>query len=345
MQHIQQPSIPTEFSPCDIYVGDHQERLKHYLEHRRAFWLVDSNLQSLYAHILPTRDIIVIPSGEDGKRLSQVQKVVDELAQRGCNKADILIAFGGGMVCDLCGFVASIYMRGIDCIYLCSSLMAQVDAGLGGKTALNHRDIKNLLGSVRMPKAVFCDPVFLNTLPDEFYHDAFAEVIKYAILGNPELLEILLSRHARIKNRDSEVLEEIISLCVRQKLALVAKDPLDKSERRLLNLGHSFGHLLELQLGLSHGKAVAEGIRICAYVSNQMGYLTTSDMEKVNELLLLYGFDALSNREPQPLPRHILLDKKASGDQIDYIFLRSPLSAFRDVICIQKLWDVYNAMP
>ncbi len=222
---------------------------------------------------------IILPDGEEYKTFSQVENIINELADIGSfgvgmRRDGTVIAFGGGVVGDVAGFAAAIYMRGIRLIQIPTTLLAQVDAAIGGKTGVNHKSRKNMIGAFYQPAAVFCDTDFLKTLPEREYLSGFAEVVKYALLGDAEFFSWLEKNAAALMARENTAMQKAIVKSVQMKAKIVAEDEREISGKRaLLNLGHTFAHAVENVTGYGewlHGEAVAAGLVAAAKLSEKM---------------------------------------------------------------------------
>ncbi len=230
---------------------------------------------------LPTH-LLIIPAGEESKSTEQALRCWSELSRLGADRNCLLLAVGGGVVCDLTGFLAATYMRGVRCVMLPTTLLAMVDAALGGKNGINLPEGKNLVGTFWDPEGVIADPLWLATLPERELCSGLAEVVKYGMIADPEILTQL----------ESGVWDwnELISVCRTIKEDFVAQDPLDnKGIRRALNFGHTFGHALETCLGygeLRHGEAVAIGMCLALDVSIALELTTPSELDRLERLLV-----------------------------------------------------------
>lgn len=231
---------------------------------------------------------IEIPDGEKYKSLSTASGIYDLLLKEKADRTTTLISFGGGVIGDLAGFIASTYMRGIPLIHIPTSLLAQVDSSIGGKVAVNHPMAKNIIGSFYHPQAIFIDPLVLKTLPLEHLRNGLVEIIKISIIDSPSLFERLDMVIPRALDKDMEVLKTIISDAVKLKVQVVLKDPKEKNQRKYLNFGHSIGHALETIFGyqkLTHGEAVALGMVIETKISRFRGICTTDLEKKIKNII------------------------------------------------------------
>src|SRR5882724_7321311 len=237
-------------------------------------------------------DTLFLPGGETQKRLAPVEAMAEEMVARGADRSSIVIAFGGGIVNDMAGFLAAIFMRGIPVLQIPTTLLAQVDAAVGGKTGVNLVSGKNLIGSFHQPLAVLTDPAILDTLPDREYRAGLYEIVKAGIIREPDLFRYLdVCRHAVIARRP-EAVDHIIAESVRMKAEVVSSDEREGDQRRILNFGHTFGHALEAETSYKrflHGEAVAWGMRAAIYLGEMTGHVSAEDSVEMLELIAEYG--------------------------------------------------------
>ena len=257
----------------------------------------------------------VFPAGEDQKNGGTYLKLLEFLAARRLTRADGLIALGGGVVGDLAGFAAATFLRGIGFLQLPTTLLAAVDSSVGGKTAIDLTNGKNLAGAFYQPQAVLCDLDTLDTLPAEVFADGCAEVIKYGMIGDPAL-------RARLETADFRAdPEELVARCVAQKRDLVEQDEFDTGARQLLNLGHTLGHGVEACSGytVSHGRAVAIGMTLVTRAAVAFGRCPAEVLPRLRRLLERYGLPDATAYSAQALYEKTLSDKKRSGDTISLV--------------------------
>lgn len=258
-----------------------------------------------------------VPAGEEAKSFAVMSTLQRQLAMQEAHRDDPVVALGGGAVGDLAGFVAATYMRGVPFVQVPTTLTAQVDAAIGGKTAVNLPEGKNLVGAFYQPKAVVADVSTLATLPERDFRSGLAEVAKYALTLDPSLLELLERDLAAVLAREPGVLEDLVARCVRAKASVVAADELDTSRRLLLNYGHTLGHALERLddfAGRSHGEAIAVGMRFAARLSEATGLAPSDLVARHVRLLTSLGLDpggALPGVEE--ILAAMRLDKKYAG--------------------------------
>ena len=255
--------VKTPSAEGKIYIGrDAVEcRLPLLTAGKQCFVVTDTNVYALYAdwfkRYFTGAEICVLPAGEENKNFHSLQTVLEKMAGAGMRRNARLFAVGGGVIGDIGGLCAALYMRGIDYVQIPTTLLAQVDSGVGGKTAVDLGGVKNVIGAFYQPCEVLIDPAFLSTLPDREIKCGFGEIVKYAALSG-EIFDLLENNHARWT--DLAFLESLIPLCVEYKARVVERDEKETGERRCLNIGHTTGHAIELSTGLSHGESVLYGM-------------------------------------------------------------------------------------
>jgi len=283
---------------------------------------------------LPEKNIItyVLPKGEQEKKLKTVHKIIDHLLQNGFGRDATLISLGGGVVCDITGFVASVFMRGVSVIQIPTTLLAQVDASVGGKTGVNHSLGKNLIGSFYQPSAVVCDTAFLSSLDPKEMSDGLAEIIKYGLIYDRDFFVWLQTNISNILEQDRASLRHAVQRSCQIKAEIVAQDEREQSIRAILNFGHTFGHAIEKQTGYdqwSHGQAIAAGMVLASKLSAKMSLISEEDVELIKDILLRAGLPV----EPPKISTHDFIDamkadKKVKARVIQLVLLKEIGSAF-----------------
>lgn len=291
--------------------------------------------------------VFTIPEGESFKNLETLSTIYDYMAKENFSRKSLIISLGGGVVCDIGGFVGATYMRGIDFIQIPTSLLAQVDASIGGKTGVDTQYGKNLIGAFKQPKAVFIDVSFLSTLPKEQFSSGMAEVIKHSlIIEDKEYFEFLKEKREEIISLDSKSLIEMIAKSCDIKREIVERDEFEKGDRALLNLGHTYGHSIEKLFnfkGMTHGEGVAKGIIFELELSKILNEIDEDRIEEIKDIFKSYGLD------PNPIyyPEEIILeimkkDKKNSFDKINFILFSKEMKVYRDSVEIKYILEVNN---
>jgi 3-dehydroquinate synthase len=325
--------------------------LKGYGAGHRVPFVADTNTRRLYgesvdanlaAHGLAAEWFVVEP-GEDAKTWGVLEKLCDWLLAMGVTRKDHVFALGGGVVGDLVGFACAILKRGVGFVQLPTTLLAQVDSSVGGKTAINTAAGKNLIGAFHQPSLVLIDPLVLATLPEREMRAGYAEVLKYGLLGDAAFFQWLEANGNKVLARDPAALEQAIATSVAAKARIVAADERETEDlRALLNLGHTFGHALEAETGFSdrllHGEAVATGMVLAAKYSARRGAISAADAARAEAAIAAAGLPARLATlrlacDGAALVDHMRHDKKAEGRTLPFLLLRALGEAYvaRDV--------------
>ena len=261
--------------------------------------------------------------GEDRKRLSVVEDLAERMHAAAADRSAVVLAFGGGIAGDVGGFVAASYMRGVDVIQIPTTLLAQVDAAVGGKTGVNLASGKNLVGAFHQPRLVLMDTSALLTLPEREYRAGLFEVLKHGVIRSRELFDLLADRREAVLAREPAVLERIVADSVRIKAQVVEQDEREGGLRRILNYGHTLGHALEAETGYSrllHGEAVAWGMIAAGRLSESLGMLTAADRERIERLILDYGpLPPLDGLDAANIAPRVSGDKKTIGGKTHFV--------------------------
>jgi len=269
---------------------------------------------------------VTLPDGESYKTWDTLNQVFDALLEHRCERGTTLIALGGGVIGDLAGFAAAVYQRGVPYIQVPTTLLAQVDSAVGGKTAINHPLGKNMIGAFYQPLAVVADTDTLKTLPERELAAGLAEVIKYGLIRDPSFFDWLEGNMARLLRREPEALAYAIERSCTFKAEVVSRDERETGPRALLNFGHTFGHAIEAGTGFGtwlHGEAVGTGMLLAAELSHQLGFLAAADVRRIGALLKAAGLPLDPPR--LGLERYLELmghDKKVAGGRIHFVLLK-----------------------
>ena len=323
----------------------------------RYVLITDSCVGSIYAKqmIDSLKDVglninlIEFPAGESSKNINTALDIVGKLLELGADRSTMLIALGGGVVGDLVGFIASIYMRGIPYIQIPTTLIGQVDSSIGGKTAIDLPYGKNLLGTFYQPRAVFADLIFLETLPQKELNNGLAEIIKYGIIDDEKLFRLLEDNMDAVKSRDSVLLTKLVENCCRIKKSIVEIDEKEQGLRRLLNFGHTLGHAIEAvsQYTISHGEGVALGMIAAARISEKKKYLDTAQVKRIEEIILSAGLPVNIPRDfsADDIISRLAMDKKKKDDVVHFVLLKKIGMPFVNGGIANKLiYDVIEEM-
>jgi 3-dehydroquinate synthase len=270
---------------------------------------------------------IVLPDGEQTKNWQTLNRVFDALLEARCGRDTLIVALGGGVIGDLAGFAAAVYQRGVAFVQVPTTLLAQVDSSVGGKTAINHALGKNMIGAFHQPRAVISDVATLDTLPDRELRSGLAEVIKHGLALDAALFEWLESDIEKILKKDPKALAHAVRRSCELKARIVAADERESGARALLNFGHTFGHAIEAATGYGtwlHGEAVAAGMVMAAELSALMGHLKKTEVSRVRDLLKRAGLPVAGPAlAPERLVELMALDKKAAKGRTRFVVLES----------------------
>ena len=278
-------------------------------------------------------NVLTLNQGEKSKSFASFQKIMNMLFNMNFDRSDSLIALGGGVVGDITGFCAATYLRGINYIQVPTTLLAQVDSSVGGKTAINVPQGKNLIGSFYNPKFVLISTDFLKTLPQEQYESGLGEVIKYAFIGNKKLKKIIEDNAKKITERNEKILKTIIEESIKTKSKIVTKDEKENGIRAILNFGHTFGHAIEAHHGykkITHGAAITMGMVIAAKVSLFEGHIKDQQLENIISVIKSLGLKADHKKyKYSDLRKYMKIDKKVSDGQLNLILIDKNFNAFK----------------
>lgn len=316
------------------------QKLKEAYPKSRFAIITDVNVHAIYGKEVTESfdqhglrfDVIPVNPGEKSKSMSVFAEIVSSLAQKGYNRADVIVALGGGIVGDLAGFVAASYLRGIRYVQIPTTLLAQIDSSVGGKTAVNIPEGKNLVGAFYHPSAVYIDTEFLSTLKSQDFADGMSELIKYALIKDNNMFNVLeLSEPIRA---DSYNLQSLIIRCLKIKRDVVAADEKDKGERMKLNYGHTIGHGLERICAangtrMTHGQGVACGMAVITSASERLGQTKAGTTARIISLLNKTGLPhTIEGFDKNELLEGIFVDKKNIADTLSIILISEPGESF-----------------
>lgn len=297
------------------------EELPAFCHHKQIFVVTDENIFRLQQQKLKNFKCIVIPAGEASKTQAIVNDILQQLIQLEAEKSSVLIGIGGGVVTDIAGFVASVFKRGMQLILAPTSLLAMVDASIGGKNGINIGTYKNMAGTIYQPAKILFDFNFLDTLPKEQWINGFAEIIKHACIQDGKLFEFLEQHNIEYfignKNQAASLIEQNVEI----KTQIVLQDEQENCKRKLLNFGHTFGHAIESCNHLPHGQAIGIGMALAAQVSEEINMFSSEEKERLINLLTKYELPFKTEFDKKEIWQRLILDKKRQQDAIDFILL------------------------
>ncbi len=303
------------------------------IENKKLCIVTDSRVKDLYAAEVEDalRDkcrmvcTYAFPEGEASKNLDTVRKIYEFLIQNKFDRKDMLLALGGGVVGDMTGFTAATYLRGVDFVQIPTTIVAQVDSSIGGKTGVDFDQYKNMVGAFYMPKLVYMNIATLKTLDDRQYYSGMAEVLKHGLIRNAGFYEWTIENMYEIHDRNLDTLEELVLENCKIKKAVVEKDPTEKGDRAILNFGHTIGHAIEKykNFELLHGECVALGCVAAAYISWKRNMLTSDEYYEIRDMFVPFNLPiSIEDIDPEEILRLTFSDKKMEGDKIKFILLK-----------------------
>lgn len=334
--------VNTPVSRSEILVGENWEAVREMLPEKGVIIITDHNVRNLYGDKFPSVPVFSVTPGEESKKLSVIENLAGKMLEAGIDRSGFILAVGGGVVCDLAGFLASVYMRGIGCGYVSTSLLSQVDASTGGKNGVNLGGTKNMIGVIRQPEFVICDTSMLATLSEQEYLSGLAELIKTAIIGNSDLFVTIENNYKEIMERDTSLLTALVAMSVRFKAEVVSEDENEKGLRRILNFGHTYGHAIEMYMSLKHGFAVASGMELATEFSYEKGFINKGMKDRIVNLLNLFSLLEQHSLPDESIEQLVLHDKKKSGSEINFVFTQGIGTAEIKKVPVTEVLDFYR---
>jgi 3-dehydroquinate synthase len=320
-----------------IHVGARIADIAGFLPDQPLVIITDENIQTLYAHAFPEAPVICIGTGEQIKTLTTVEFILNQLMALGCDRSVFILGIGGGIVCDITGFVASIFMRGVDFGFVSTSLLSQVDASVGGKNGVNVSAFKNMAGVFNQPRFVICDPTMLSTLPLPEISNGLAEIVKHALIADADMLTFIEKNQDKALALDPETIFHLVTRSVAIKARVVQADEKESGLRRMLNFGHTLGHAIEKLDPSGHGRAVSRGMVAAARFSCGRGLLRPQDAERIVRVLQGLKLPTDLNFDAEKVGAAVGLDKKKQGKSVFFVFLDAIGSARVQKIPFQEL--------
>ncbi len=325
--------------PCyDIIITDTFESLSDKVmelgfEKRKIAIITDTNVKELYSEevkncLSKVSDkvfVYAIPAGESNKNLDEISKVYDFLIENHFDRHDLLVALGGGVVGDMTGFVAASYLRGVAFVQIPTTLLAQADSSIGGKTGVDYKGYKNMVGAFYMPKLVYMNISTLKTLDERQFASGFAEIMKHGLIKDQDFYTWLIENMYEITDREPETLAEMVTTSCGIKKAVVEKDPTEKADRVLLNFGHTLGHAIEKakNFELLHGECVALGCVAAAFISWKKEMISMEEYYEIRDMFVPFNLPiSIEDLDPQEVIKLSKSDKKADSDKVRFILLK-----------------------
>ena len=323
-----------------ILVGESIKNIAQHISGNRVVVITDTNVNRLYNKFFNQYKIIEIGLGEEIKTLDTVTSIYEQLIDLEVDRSFFIVGIGGGIVCDIAGFVASTYMRGLNFGFVATSLLAQVDASVGGKNGVNFQRLKNMVGTFNQPDFVICDIELLATLPEREIRSGLGEIVKHAIIADEELFDFIEQHAEKILALDPDAMEKVITDSLLIKSSIVNRDEKEGGERRLLNFGHTVGHAIELNSNLAHGEALGVGIKAAVKLSKEKELLSDNDAQRVMALLKKLHLPTDCDVPDDTVMSAIRMDKKREGDLINYVLINKIGQAIIEKISLNDLHKV-----
>ncbi|WP_026763237.1 3-dehydroquinate synthase [Sediminibacterium salmoneum] len=327
-------------SRTDFYFDASFDVLEKIVSKEKAVIITDENVLKAHQRKLKGYNTIVLKSGEQYKVQQTVDVIIDQLIAMGANRQTILVGFGGGVITDITGYVAGIFMRGVKVGYIPSTLLAMVDAAIGGKNGIDVGVYKNMVGLIRQPSFLIYDYSLLKTLPLKEWQNGFAEIIKHACIKDAKMFAELSANSIPKYRKQPNLLAELIKRNAGIKIKVVQQDEFETGERKLLNFGHTLGHAIENMYELSHGEAISIGMTYATLMSQQLLLLKSG--EDIIKLLKRYGLPTVAGFDADKAFKIMLKDKKRAEDAIQYILLGKIGKGVVQPIPIEQLKAIFK---
>lgn len=341
---MRQIEIQGNTSRSRILVGESLERLADYIPGKNVVIITDENVKALYGKSFPAFPVITIGMGEGIKTLQTASDIFQQLLDMEAQRSTFIVGIGGGIVCDITGFIASTFLRGTGFGFVSSTLLSQVDASVGGKNGVNFKGYKNMVGTFNLPDFVICDMNLLKTLNERDVLCGFAEIVKHAVIEDAALFDYLELNHERALSLDSDVIEKLVYESVVIKSGVVSRDEKEKGERKKLNFGHTFGHAIEKTIGLPHGEAVSLGMVLAASLSVKKGLLSQADADRITQLLAMYKLPTRIIWDRSAIVDALKRDKKRKEESIQFVLLEAIGRSVIVDITIDELDQVMDSL-
>ncbi len=304
-----------------IYIDERLKHVTRYLPCKKTIIITDKSVKKYYLSDFPDFPVITISTGESIKTLATVESIFRQLIDLAVDRQTFILAIGGGIVCDIAGFVAATFLRGLRFGFVSTSLLSQVDASVGGKNGVNFDSYKNMVGVFAQPEFVICDINLLNTLPKKEVANGFAEIVKHALIAGFSMFEYITQNKTKALNLDPETIIQLVTDSISIKSKIVQEDEKEAGKRRILNFGHTIGHAIEKIAQPGHGNAVSLGMVAATKFSCQKGYISKYNQNLIINLLYDLGLPVEHSFETKAIVDALQADKKREGNFINFIFL------------------------
>ena len=329
-------------SSVDYYLAGGVSHLKEIVDKENTVIITDENVYNAHTKRFKNWNCLVLKPGEEYKIQATVDEVIDQLIEMEADRKTTLIGVGGGVITDITGYVASVYMRGISFGFIPTSLLAMVDASIGGKNGIDVGVYKNMVGIIRQPKFILHDMVFLNTLPQKEWENGFAEIIKHAAIKDARMFKELEEKSLKHYQGRQKNICDLVQRNAIIKTKVVQNDEFERGERRLLNFGHTLGHALENQYELSHGQAISIGMTYASIISEKI--IGFKEASRVAALLLKYDLPTFADFDKQKVFEVLKMDKKRERKEMNYVMLEKIGKGVVRSIPLKQLEDIIQSL-
>ncbi len=334
--------IKTDTKISKILIGEKLKNLSNYLPDAKTVIITDKNVSHYYKKDFPPFRIIEIGMGEKIKVLDTLEYIFNKFIEFEIDRSSFIVGIGGGIICDITGFAASIFMRGLRFGFVSTTLLSQVDASVGGKNGVNFKGYKNMIGVFNQPEFVICDNEMLTTLEDKEFYAGFAEIVKAGLIKNEAVFSYLENNYNKALKQDADVINKIIYDSVMIKSEVVEGDEREKGERRKLNFGHTFAHSFEKLTGILHGEAVSIGMVIASKISKKLNMIADEEVLRIKSLLENLNLPTSINIETTEVLNAIRQDKKRDGDTIHLVLLENIGNAIIKQLSLKQLEEIVH---
>ena len=320
-----------------IYVGESLKNLENYLPSTQTIIITDENIKKYYQKDFPDVPIITIGTGEGIKTLATVETILKKLIRYSCDRSSFIVGIGGGIVCDITGFAASVFLRGVNFGFISTSLLSQVDASVGGKNGVNLDSYKNMVGVFNQPEFVICDIDLLHTLPKKEISNGLAEIVKHALISDADMFDFIENNKQKALDLDDDTIFKLVATSVKIKSQVVQQDEKESGERRKLNFGHTIGHAIEKIEKAGHGRAVSMGMVAAARFSQAKHLINQEDVLRIIQLLNDLNLPTNLDYKAKEIISAASKDKKKQGSDLFYVFLEQIGKARVDKISFDEM--------
>jgi 3-dehydroquinate synthase len=338
-------TLAAQSGACKIALGESADNLRGYCEGaERLVAITDSNVRRLHGERLGGFEVVEIKPGEANKTLETASAVYERLLELEIDRSSFIVGVGGGIVCDVTGFAASTYMRGVPFGFVPTTLLAQVDASVGGKNGVNFKGYKNIIGTIRQPRFCLCDFELLRTLPKEEMRNGFAEAVKAAAIGDASLFSFLEANWEKASALQRTAVEKAVHDSLQVKIRIVSADETEKDGRMKLNFGHTIGHAIEKATGIPHGEAISIGMVAAAKLSRNKAGLEEAQALRLESLLKEIGLPTALGARKDAVLEAIRKDKKRSGAKIRMVLLERIGAARIADVALEEMEGIVDDM-